>query len=173
MIAPFRTHTPWARRLAIGGLGVLLVAALGWPAWQLGRELQRAWVASSAAATVTLQPARVDPQWILSGAPRFETAEIARAPDGRSVTGVWACDGPTTFEWRFDLDETVYVLEGEVTVQYLGHRFVLRPGQTAVFKAGTRAVWQVPGRLKKVFTLHHPGRLALAWATWRAPRAAP
>lgn len=150
------------RTLRAGAIGALVLGA-ALTGWQMVQSLRGGWAASAAPAPVILQPAVVDPAWVRAGQPNFRTAEIARSPDGRSVTGVWACDGPSTFEWRFDLDETVYVLDGRVEVSYLGRQFVLMPGQSAVFKAGTRAVWHVPTHLRKVFKLHHPGRLALWW----------
>ena len=159
-----RTHNR-SRALGAGLAGALIAGAaiFGWQTWQ---SMRGAWPASEAATPVVLRGYSVDPTWVRAGQPNFRTAEIVRSPDGRSITGVWACDGPSTFEWRFDLDETVYVLEGRVEVTYLGRQFTLEPGQTAVFKAGTRAVWHVPAHLRKVFKLHHPGRLALWWRQW-------
>lgn len=77
--------------------------------------------------------------------------------------GLWAGDGPSTFRWTFDLDETVHVLEGQVQVDYLGHRFTLSPGEVAHFRAGTQAVWHVPQYLKKAYVLHDPGRVVRWW----------
>jgi uncharacterized protein len=154
----FRSWTPLLAAAA------LVLVAMGWQLW---RVEDRAWAASAQASTVSLQTYTVNPQWVKAGQPRFQTAEIVRSPDGRSVTGVWTCDGTTTFEWHFNLDEAVYVLEGRVEVRYLGSQFVLEPGQSAIFKAGTTAVWHVPTHLKKVFVLQHPGRLALWWRALR------
>ena len=105
----------------------------------------------------------VPASWIKSGQPRFSVAEVSHSTDGRQIVGLWQCEGPTTFEWQFGLDETVHLLEGEVKVEYLGNTFTLKPGQTATFHAGTRAVWHIPNMAKKVFTLEHPGKLALLW----------
>ncbi|MDM0043401.1 cupin domain-containing protein [Variovorax dokdonensis] len=105
----------------------------------------------------------IPPEWIRSGNPRFKVVEIARSSNERHIVGLWQCEGPTTFEWQFSLDETVHLLEGEVRVDYLGKSFTLRPGHSATFHAGTRAVWHIPDRAKKVFSLEHPGKLGLLW----------
>ena len=107
-----------------------------------------------------MQALVVDPGWIKSGTPRFMASETSRLPHARVTTGLWSCDGPALFEWRFGTDETVHILEGEVEIAYLGKRFTLVAGDTAFFLAGTRADWHVPNRVYKSFTLHDPGRLA-------------
>jgi uncharacterized protein len=118
---------------------------------------------SSVAVARTLGPFPVDPSWVRSGTPNFRGTETSRSPDGKTTTGLWACDGPSTFEWQFGADETVHLLEGRVEVDYRGSRFTLEPGDTATFHAGTRAVWHVPHHAKKVFVLNQPGPLVRAW----------
>ncbi|PXW97508.1 putative cupin superfamily protein [Sphaerotilus hippei] len=142
------------------GAVIALTAAVLWDAWHY---LQQAAPPSSGTQHRPMAAFNVDPSWVKSGTPNFRAVETARSADGRSITGLWACDGPTTFEWTFGLDETVHLLEGRVEVEYLGRRFVLDPGHTAVFHAGTKAVWHVPEHAKKVFKLQHPGPLVLAW----------
>lgn len=111
----------------------------------------------------TLGPFAVDPSWVRSGTPNFRGTETVRSPDGSSATGLWACDGPSTFEWQFGGDETVHLLEGRVEVEYRGQRFTINTGDAATFHAGTRAVWHVPQYAKKVFVLHQPSLLVRAW----------
>ncbi|MCE1174502.1 MAG: cupin domain-containing protein [Propionibacteriales bacterium] len=106
---------------------------------------------------------QVDPSWIKSGNPTFTQVEIATSPDGRTVNGLWSCQGPTTFEWQFSVDEVVYVIEGEVQVNYQGRDFTLHPGDTAAFHGGTRSVWTVDTFVKKAYTLHNPGPLGRLW----------
>jgi uncharacterized cupin superfamily protein len=74
-------------------------------------------------------------------------------------TGIWSCDGPATFEWTFWDDERVYILDGSVTIDYKGNQFTLKPGDTAFFLSGTKAVWHVPNYVKKTFVLEKPNRL--------------
>ncbi len=110
-----------------------------------------------------LTPMAVEPSWVKSGTPNFRATETVRSADGKELIGQWACDGPSTFEWRFGSDETVHLLEGKVEVNYRGERFVLNPGDTATFHAGTRATWHVPAYARKVFVLQEPSRLVHWW----------
>lgn len=147
-------------------LGVVLgatVALTGVAVWDAGRTLAHGAPPSVDAVERPLTGFEVDPSWVREGHPNFRATETQRSPDGRHISGLWACDGPTTFEWTFALDETVHLLEGRVEVEYLGRRFVLEPGDTATFHAGTRAVWHVPQHAKKAYALHHPGKLVLLW----------
>ena len=118
---------------------------------------------SSVAVAQPFIEAKVDPSWVKSGEPNFRALETLRTFDDRAVTGLWACDGPSTFEWTFHMDETVHLLEGQVVIDYLGKRFTLEPGHTATFHAGTKAVWHVPRHAKKLYKLTYPGRLVRWW----------
>ena len=162
---------PFTRTLAAAAAGavIALSAVVLWNAWSY---LHHAPAVSSQTVHKPLQAFSVDPSWVRSGTPNFRAVETARSADGRHITGLWACDGPTTFEWTFGLDETVHLLEGRVEVEYLGRRFVIEPGHTATFHAGTKAVWHVPTHARKVFKLQHPGRLVLAWRRLFSPSPA-
>lgn len=141
-------------------LGISLGLA-GMLTYDLTRFMARSTPPSVVAEAKPLTSFQVDPTWVLSGTPNFRATETTRSPDGRTITGLWACDGPTRFEWTFGLDETVHLLEGRVEVEYLGRKFTLLPGSVATFHAGTKAIWTVPEHAKKSYTLHHPGRLGL------------
>jgi len=149
-------------KLKLVATTIVMTALLAWLG-DAGLYLHRATAPSSEPVHHDLVAFDVDPSWIKAGSPTFRAAEVSRSPGGRQVVGIWACDGPTTFEWSFALDETVHLLEGEIDVQYLGSRFKLRPGNTATFHAGTKAVWTIPEKAKKLFKLEHPGKLVLLW----------
>jgi len=111
---------------------------------------------------------------VLAGEPNFRATQTATSPDGDTITGVWAADGPSTFSWTFGLDETVHLLDGQVHVDYEGRRYVLNPGDTASFRTGTTAVWHVPHHARKVYVLHRPSRWVRWWRGWAGePVAAP
>jgi len=152
-----------SKRILIGAAagGALVLAVL--TAYEAATYHARMPPPSSVAVAQALGSFPVDPSWVTSGTPNFRGTETSRSPGGDSVTGLWACDGPSTFEWQFGADETVYLLEGRVEVDYRGRHFTLTPGDTATFHAGTRAVWHVPQYAKKVFVLHQPGRLVRWW----------
>jgi uncharacterized protein len=115
--------------------------------------------ASTGAEPKPLQGFSVDPGWVKSGQPNFRNAETMRSPDGKTVTGLWSCDGPSTFVWTFHSDETVHLVEGLIEIDYLNRSFTLRPGDTATFHAGTQATWHVPRHATKAYTLQEPGRV--------------
>jgi len=142
--------------VALGGALTALALAT---AWDGVAYLHHADPPSVSSVHRPLTAFKVNPEWVLEGAPNFRATEISKSPDGRTTTGLWACDGPSTFEWQFGVDETVHLLEGLVEVKYQGRQFTLRPGDTATFIAGTRAVWHVPEHARKAFSLHEPGRL--------------
>jgi uncharacterized protein len=126
---------------------------------------------SAQAADKPLREFSVDPLWVKSGNPVFRNVETAVLPGGRTLSGLWACDGPAVFEWRFHTDETLHLIEGKVEVHYQGKRFTLLPGNTATFHAGTTAVWHVQENVKKAYILHYPGKLALVLRRWFAREA--
>jgi uncharacterized protein len=151
------------RRTLIGVTAGAMLALTAMAAVDSIRYHRGAPAASVQAVERPLGVFQVDPSWILSGKPVFRGAETMRSPDGRVVSGLWACEGPTSFVWHFSHDETVHLLEGRVEVEYQGRRFVITPGDTASFHAGTQAVWHVPEHAKKAYTLHQPGWLVRAW----------
>ena len=96
-----------------------------------------------APADVPMGDAPVNPAWVRSGAPRARIGEIARSADGTSVTLIWDCTAGL-FDWRFGVDETVHILEGEVAVTGAdGVERVLRPGDVAFFPSGAVTLWRV------------------------------
>ena len=128
--------------------------------YELGDDAMHAPPPSAEALRKSMQPMTVDPSWIKAGNPVFKAAETSAVGVANVVTGLWSCDGPGVFEWTYGVDETVHLLEGAVEIEYLGKKLVLRPGDTAFFRAGTKALWTVRERAYKSFILHDPGRLA-------------
>lgn len=151
------------RRTLVAGAAGALLATAALATHETIRYLVNGPRVSTSAVDKPLGEFGVDPRWILSGKPVFKGVETARSPDGRVISGLWACEGPTTFEWHFGLDETVHLLEGHVDVEYLGRRFTIVPGGTATFHAGTKAIWHIPLHAKKAYTLHQPNLLVRAW----------
>jgi hypothetical protein len=58
------------------------------------------------------------------------------------------------------VDETVYILEGSVTVTHDDVETTLRAGDVAFFAAGLRTVWDVDDYVKKIAFLRE-GRVSL------------
>jgi len=159
------------KKIVVGVMLGAFIAVAGGSVVDASRYLVQTDPPSAGAVERPMSGFTVDPSWIKSGRPNFRATETVRSPDGRTVTGLWACDGPSTFEWTFGTDETVHLLEGRIEIDYLGQHFVLQPGDTATFHAGTKAVWYVPSHAKKAYTLQHPGKLVLLWR-WLFPASA-
>lgn len=146
-----------ARTILLGGVLIgVLTTALGIGVYNAACYLYLNRLPAKQGTEHRLRPIQVPPDWIKSGKPVFLHNQYAHSTDGNYATGIWSCEGPATFEWQFGSDETVHVLDGGVEIDYLGQRFVLKPGDTAFFQAGTRAVWHVPRYMRKSFTLHRP-----------------
>lgn len=123
-------------------------------------------------ATVTLAPAPIPTSWVLEGHPRTEAAEIAHSDDGTTKVYVWQTSA-ARFDWYYESDEIVSVLDGEVFVDDHVHGTRrLGPGDVAFFPAGASTTWRVPDHLRKIATLKRPmpGPLVAAQRWLRAIR---
>ena len=149
------------RALRIGGL--LILGAVTAESVRLGiwlSEHARSHVAQlPAQTTAPLTPFTIDPSWVIEGSPVIRSAVYATSPDGKNLSGIWECVGPSRFRWHFQSDESIYVLEGMVNIEVDGTIHSYGPGDTAYFPAGMVAIWHIPGNFKKSFTLHEPGRV--------------
>lgn len=126
----------------------------------------------AAIADARLESAPIPADWVLEGAPAARVAELSRSADGTAMTAVWDCTGGA-FNWFFGGDETVHVLEGEVTVDDGQVRRTLRRGDVAFFPAGTWARWDVNGYVKKLAFCREavPRPALIAIRLWRALKA--
>ena len=113
---------------------------------------------------VALQPSPIRPEWILEGAPVARNAVLSRSADGGACTLIWDCTAGL-FNWFYEIDETVYVLEGAVVVRdETGAEHRLGTGDTAFFPAGSRAVWRVDSYVRKVAFCRNPIPLPIMFA---------
>lgn len=112
-------------------------------------------VAIATIGTVQLESAPIRPEWVVAGEPVARCAELSRSPDGLAMSAVWDCTAGE-FDWTFGGDETVHILEGEVIVQTPTGPRTLRPGDVALFAAGSTCRWQVPVYVKKLAFCREP-----------------
>lgn len=147
------------KNLLISGATVLITFACV-AAFQAFSYVTQVPAASSAALALPVKPFEVDPSWVKEGKPNFRAAEFFKSHDGKTSSGIFECDGPSVFEWHYQLDESIYVLEGGVDIEYQGKKFSLKPGESAFFRAGTTALWHVPKGIRKTWTLHDAGKPA-------------
>jgi uncharacterized protein len=88
--------------------------------------------------------------WVIEGNPVARSCRLSTSPDTTSSTMVWTCT-PGKFHWYYNVDETLYILEGEVFVT--DHNDEVRrlgPGDLAFFPAGSRSVWHVTKDIRKI-----------------------
>ncbi|PPD45945.1 MAG: cupin [Methylocystis sp.] len=105
---------------------------------------------------VVMQACPVNPAWVIEGAPVARNFVLSRSTDGSASTLLWDCT-TGVFNWHYDIDETVYVLEGSVTVRDdAGVEHHLGPGDHALFRAGSHAVWTVDSYVRKVAFCRNP-----------------
>ena len=140
-----------------------LVALIASSLYRAVRYVRHAPALSAEPLPRALGAFEISPSWIKAGAPIFKGSELSRSPDGKTSTGLWSCDGPGIFEWQYGCDETVCLIEGQVHIEYMARRFTLNAGDSAVFHAGTRALWHVPQYARKVYTLHELDLLVRVW----------
>lgn len=105
---------------------------------------------------IALDPAPIEPSWILAGAPMASAKLHSESADRFSSTTIWACTAGA-FKWRFDWDETVHILSGAVKVtDETGRTTVISAGDVAYFAAGTWATWEIEDHVKKIAFCRKP-----------------
>jgi uncharacterized protein len=111
-----------------------------------------------------LRSAPINPHWVLEGSPNARNCELSRSADGASTTFLWDCS-PGKFRWRYDVDETIHILQGRVIIdEGDGLPLALGPGDVVFFPAGAAVTWTIEEHLRKLafFRCAVPGPVALA-----------
>ncbi len=99
---------------------------------------------------VELQASPIAAAWIIEGKPLARSKILSTSEDQTACTIVWDCS-KGKFNWYYDFDETVHIIEGSVTIED-GHSPLkkLGPGDVVFFPAGSHAVWTVGKYVRKV-----------------------
>jgi uncharacterized protein len=100
--------------------------------------------------TVDLTPRPIEPSWILEGKPEANSSILSQSADGLATTMVWHCT-EGKFNWFYDFDETVLILDGSIVLESDGmppKRYVA--GDVIFFRDGAHAKWHVEGHVKKL-----------------------
>lgn len=93
---------------------------------------------------------------VISGHPRARNRMLSGSTDGLAATFLWDCTAGR-FRWFYDVDETIYLLTGAVTIaDASGTRHHLKAGDTFFFPAGTHFEWFVDSYVRKIAFLHSP-----------------
>jgi uncharacterized cupin superfamily protein len=103
-----------------------------------------------------LSPCPISRDWILEGNPVARNKLLSVSHDKAATTYIWDCTAGR-FNWIYDIDETVYLIEGSVTVRdHHGATRTLGSGDVAFFPAGSSAEWTVKEYVRKVAFLRQP-----------------
>lgn len=103
-----------------------------------------------------LEPAPINPDWILEGSPEALCLELSAGTRRSTNTAHWSCT-KGKFHWYYGCDETVLFVEGEVIItDESGAVYHGKPGVSLFFPAGTSAVWEVPSYIRKIAFNHQP-----------------
>jgi uncharacterized cupin superfamily protein len=103
-----------------------------------------------ARTTVDLTPRPIEPSWIIEGKPDATWCVLSQSADGLASTMVWHCTAGK-FNWYYDFDETVLILEGGIVLESDGKpptRY--GPGDVIFFKDGAHARWHIESHVKKL-----------------------
>src|SRR5258708_18140680 len=90
---------------------------------------------------VDLNPSPIYGDWILEGDPVARNKVLSSSADGTASTLIWDCTAGR-FNWFYDVDETIYVIEGGVVIRDAGGAARrLSAGDTIFFPAVARKDW--------------------------------
>jgi hypothetical protein len=104
----------------------------------------------TARLAVDLTPRPIEPSWIIEGNPTATWNVLSKSADGLASTMVWHCP-EGRFNWYYDFDETILILEGSIVLETDGMRPTrYGPGDVIFFKDGAHARWHVDGHVKKL-----------------------
>jgi uncharacterized cupin superfamily protein len=96
------------------------------------------------------RPAPINPAWIEGGDPQASVVILAQSDDRATTTVLWHCTAGK-FTWRYNVDETIHILDGGVTINAEGQpERRLGPGDTLHFARGAVATWTVDSHVRKV-----------------------
>ena len=99
---------------------------------------------------IALRASPIEPSWIIEGNPVASNAVLSRSDDNTALTIVWECT-EGTFDWTYDIDETIHFLEGSVVIESEGMpatRF--GPGDVLFFRYGAKARWTIEKKIRKL-----------------------
>jgi uncharacterized cupin superfamily protein len=99
---------------------------------------------------VELKPAPIEPSWIIEGNPQASSHALSTSADGTATSLIWHCT-EGKFNWYYDFDETIMILEGSIVLESEGmppKRYGV--GDVIFFRDGAHAKWHVEGHVKKI-----------------------
>ncbi len=141
------------RSQVLFSMAIVVVGALGFAEASQHQASKQTTIGVINPNDVILKPAPINPAWVLEGNPQTMGAEIAHSDDGSTKAYVWQTT-KSVFDWHYDFDEVVTILDGEVFLtDKTNMERRLGPGDVAFFPQGTVVHWRVPDHVKKVATI--------------------
>ena len=108
------------------------------------------------ASRADLMPSPIRPSWVLEGNPVARNQLLSVSADGNARSYIWDCTAGR-FNWFYEADETVYVIEGGVVLtDGTGPARRLCAGDTIFFPAGAHAEWHVENYIRKFALIRTP-----------------
>jgi uncharacterized cupin superfamily protein len=105
---------------------------------------------------IAYRPAPIRPDWIRGGAPVAENQVVAVSGDRSVMSIFWRCSAGA-FEWIYDDEETIYILDGGMRLTYPnGEVREVSKGDVVYFPAGTSAHWEIASHVEKVAVFRRP-----------------
>jgi hypothetical protein len=102
------------------------------------------------------KPAPIRPEWIRGGDPVAENQVVAVSGDRSVMSIFWRCSAGS-FEWIYDDEETIYILDGGMRLTYPnGEVRDVSKGDVVYVPAGTRAHWEIASHVEKVAVFRRP-----------------
>ncbi len=106
--------------------------------------------------SVELKPAPINPGWVRAGTPVARNALLSASRDRSACTLVWDCT-PGEFDWHYDSDETIHILEGSVVLDDgCAPPRRLGPGDVVLFPQGAVVRWTIETHVRKIAFLRRP-----------------
>ncbi|WFU39262.1 cupin domain-containing protein [Bradyrhizobium sp. CB82] len=113
---------------------------------------------------VDLKPSPIEPSWIIEGNPQARSHLLSTSACGTATTLIWSCT-KGKFNWYYDLDETIMILEGSMVIESDGmppKRYGV--GDVVFFREGAHAKWHIETYVKKVAFLRQTYPVGLGYA---------
>jgi uncharacterized cupin superfamily protein len=113
---------------------------------------------------VDLKPSPIEPSWIIEGNPEARSHRLSASADGAASTVIWSCT-EGKFNWHYDVDETILILEGSMVLESEGmpaKRYGV--GDVIFFRGGAHATWHVERYVKKVAFLRQTNPIGISLA---------
>ena len=112
---------------------------------------------------VDLKPSPIEPSWIIEGNPEARSHMPWTSADRAAATLIWACT-EGKFNWYYDFDETIVILEGAIVLESEGiPRKRYGVGEAIFFCEGAHAKWHVEDDVKKIAFCRQTNAFGLAF----------